>query len=90
MCSIMDKTVCIEVSSSTRDTSDVNAYDGGNSGDFEFKPHGRASYNPDLSSLKPSVISILFFGNLDKALVCIFLEKIIPSFCLVLITFCEV
>nr|XP_009396393.1 PREDICTED: WRKY transcription factor SUSIBA2-like isoform X1 [Musa acuminata subsp. malaccensis] len=54
MCSIMDKTVCIEVLSSTRDTSDVNAYDGGNSGDFEFKPHGRASYNPDLSSLKPS------------------------------------
>ncbi|URD97828.1 WRKY transcription factor [Musa troglodytarum] len=54
MCSIMDKTVCIKVSSSTRDTSDVTAYDGGNSGDFEFKPHGRASYNPDLSSLKPS------------------------------------
>ncbi|URD75698.1 WRKY transcription factor [Musa troglodytarum] len=50
--SIIDKTVCSYTLSSAKDASNVSAYDGGNSGDFEFKPHVPASYNLGLSSLR--------------------------------------
>ncbi|CAL9174786.1 unnamed protein product [Musa hybrid cultivar] len=50
--SVIDKTVCSYTLSSAKDASDVSAYDGGNSGDFEFKPHVPASYNLGLSSLR--------------------------------------
>ncbi|WOL17625.1 WRKY transcription factor SUSIBA2-like isoform X1 [Canna indica] len=57
MSSLFGKTARSGTLASPMDISDVSTYDEGNSGDFEFKPHVKASYNPGLSSLNPLISS---------------------------------